>query len=437
MTVALITLGCPKNIVEGEHMAGILREQGLILTTDLAHADCAVVHTCSFIGDARDESVRMIRSLVKLKKTGHLKKVIVTGCYVQDEGKKIAEMFPGVDGFMGTGMLSSLGSFVTDGGGFCSGSAGGLLAPSTPRLLSSTLPSAYLRIAEGCNHRCSFCSIPRLRGRYVSRSLTDIVNEARHLADAGIRELVLVAQDITAYGRDRSGHLMLPQLLKKIARINDIAWIRLLYAYPSTVSDELIDSIKDEEKMCRYLDVPLQHASRDVLRRMKRPQQVRPLLERLKKHVPDIAVRTTFIVGFPGETNEDFNQLRTLVSEGWFEHLGAFAYSDHPRTMSARFLDKVPESIALKRQKELMRVQKKIVHQHNAARIGSFEEILVERQIQKRYNTKSSLIVGRARFQAPEIDSTVIVAGVVTPGTFVRVKITGFNGYDLIGTLVP
>ncbi len=434
--VALITLGCPKNIVEGEQMAGILQAQGFSLTTDLAHADIAVIHTCSFIGDARNESSRMIRSLVQRKKLGRLKKVIVTGCFVQDEGKQIMRLFPGVDGFMGTGTLGSLGSFIESSDRYCVGSAGGLLESSATRLLSSALPSAYVRIAEGCNHRCSFCTIPRLRGRYVSRSMSSVVAEARQLADIGIRELVLVAQDVTVFGRDRSGRLMLPHLLTNLARIPAIRWIRLLYAYPSTVSDELLGVMNDEEKICRYIDMPLQHASPAVLKRMHRPLHVRALLERIKKRVPGIAVRTTFITGFPGETKEDFNQLRSLIAEGWFEHLGVFAYSDQSRAASAKYLDKVPAALALSRQKELMSVQQKIVRRHNAARIGSIEEMLVERQEQKRYNAKTPFVAGRTRFQAPEIDSIVRAAGSASNGTFVRVKITGFSGYDLLGTIL-
>lgn len=436
LSVVLITLGCPKNIVEGERLAGIIQAQGLTLTTDVNHADCAVVHTCSFIGDARRESSRVIRSLMRLKNAGRLQKVYVTGCYVQDEGPAIARLFPGVDGFLGTGTLAKLGEAIVSGGGFLAGPPGGLLDSAAPRLLSSTLPSAYLRIAEGCNHRCSFCTIPRFRGRYKSRPLSAIVTEAQALVDAGIRELILVAQDITAYGRDRSGRLQLPLVVRKLARIDGLRWIRLLYAYPSTVTDELLAVMRDEEKVCRYLDMPLQHASPSVLRRMRRPALVRPLLERITARVPGIALRTTFIVGFPSESAADFAQLRDLVAEGWFEHAGVFAYSDQPRAASSAFSGVVPSAVAAARRKELMGVQRRVVRTRAAARIGTVEELLVEGNQQIRYNTKNSVVVGRTRFQAPEIDSVVHARGTAPAGSFVSVRITGSRGYDLLGTII-
>lgn len=436
LSIALVTLGCPKNIVEGEYLAGIIQGHGYTLTTDISRADCAVVHTCSFIGDARLESSRVIRSLVRLKKAGRLKKVFVTGCYVQDEGPAIARLFPGVDGFLGTGTLAKLGDVIASGGGFVAGPPGGLLDSATPRLLSSTLPSAYLRIAEGCNHHCSFCTIPRFRGRYHSRPFTAIVNEARALVDVGIRELILVAQDVTAYGRDRSGRLQLPLLVKKLTRIDGLRWIRLLYAYPSTVTDELLSVMRDEEKVCRYLDMPLQHASPAVLRRMRRPARVRPLLERITARVPGIALRTTFIVGFPGETAADFARLRALVAEGWFEHAGVFAYSDQPRAASSAFSGAVPAAVATARRSELMAVQRQVVRARAASRVGTVEEVLVEGCRQKSYNTKNSFVVGRTRFQAPEIDSVVHARGAAPAGSFVRVRITGGRGYDLVGTII-
>lgn len=424
--LCLIALGCPKNTVEAEGMAGLLSSRGITLTTDIAAADYALVHTCSFINDARDESSRAIRALSRLKEEGKLEKIFVTGCLVQQEGKKIAELFPTVDGFIGTGELDKLPGLIRGGPRILCGKAGGLLDPGAPRLLSSSLPSAYLRLAEGCNHRCGFCLIPRLRGKYVSRPEGSILREAEELAECGIEELNLIAQDTTYYGYDRQARFGLPSLIRKLAKIRGIRWIRLLYAYPSTVSTELLKVIADEEKLCKYIDIPLQHVSGNVLERMRRPRNARETVRRITGAVPGISLRTTMIVGYPGETEKDIAELADFVSEGWFEHLGVFEYSHHPDAPSARLGGQVPAGAKRERRREVMAAQKKAVRKKNLSRVGKTYDVLVE-------SRNGGTWSGRTVFQAPEIDEKTLFSGKAKIGAFVPVTITGTTGYDLNG----
>lgn len=429
-SACLVVMGCPKNEVEGEHIAGLLNAAGYRLTTDLSSADVAVVHTCSFIGDARDESSRVIEELSALKRAGSLKKLVVAGCMVQDEGRTIAARFPFVDVFTGTGQLHRLPDLIAGPGGFIDGKPGGFLESSAPRLLSSRLPSAYLRIAEGCNHRCSFCVIPRLRGPYRSRSRASVVQEARELAAHGIAELILIAQDTTVYGRDRAGTEQLPGLLGSLQRIDGIRWIRLMYAYPSTVTPSLLAAMRYNGKVCRYLDMPLQHASDRVLRRMSRPVQVRRTLDRIIAALPDVALRTSFIVGFPGETEGDFRELLKLVEQGYFTHAGVFEFSAHKDSGAARLTGQVPAALKTERRKILMAAQKKIVARHRGFLRGTFTEVLVEERLNERRWR------GRTPFQAPEIDGGIIISGRAELGAFVPVSITGGSGYDLTGNIL-
>ncbi|MHB9154126.1 MAG: 30S ribosomal protein S12 methylthiotransferase RimO [Endomicrobiales bacterium] len=429
-TISLITLGCAKNIVEGESIAGLLESQGLSLTTRIEEAEYALIHTCSFIADARAESAGTIRAVARLKRKGRLKKLFVSGCLVQAEKEKIQALFPEVDGFIGTGQLERLPELIGGTTRLICGKPGGLLETETPRMLSSALPSAYLRLSEGCNHRCSFCLIPSLRGRYHSRSISSIVGEAEALAENGVRELNLIGQDTSWYGRDLYGSFALPRLLKKLARIGGVRWIRLMYAYPSTVTGELLSTMRDEEKICSYLDIPLQHVSAGVLKRMRRPENGRKTVEKILKAVPGITLRTALIVGFPGETRQEFAELYDFVSGGSFEHLGVFEYSEDPGMASARLGGKVPGEVKRDRKKMLMQKQLSVVKEKNRSRINSTHVVLAESLEQGRSGPRWS---GRASFQAPEIDSRVNFTGHAKAGTFVRVKMTGIEGYDLGG----
>ncbi|OGS18361.1 MAG: ribosomal protein S12 methylthiotransferase RimO [Elusimicrobia bacterium RIFOXYA2_FULL_50_26] len=432
--LCLVTLGCPKNIVEGEHIAGIVEAGGWEITTDIRKASAAIVHTCSFIADAADESVNAINALSGLRKQGKLEKLIVSGCMVQEKGQALAARFPQVTGFIGTGGLERISGLLGCHAGqhFISGAPGGLLESAHPRLLSSTLPSAYLRISEGCNHKCSFCLIPRLRGRYKSRSMKSLVEEARELADNGIRELVLIGQDTSFYGRDNYGRLALPELLRKLCRISDLKWIRVLYAHPASLTRELADTMASNEKICSYLDMPLQHISTSVLRAMKRPPNARKALLLLKKYFPAVSLRTTFITGFPGETEDDFSEMYDCIGEGWFDNLGVFEYSPHPDVASAGIKPAVTPKIARQRKKKLMLLQQKIVAAKNAALIGSKAETLIERAVG---DLRLNRWMGRTRFMAPEIDGSIIVHGKTAPGRFVNTAITGATGYDLMGEI--
>ena len=423
--ICLITLGCPKNIVEGESIAGLLSAGGWELTTDLSAADAAVIHTCSFISDAKKESEEVINSLLRLKNKSRLKTLAVTGCLVQREGRSLKNRFKGVDIFIGTGSLESLPGLLEKGVGFDIAKPGGLLESSVPRLLSSTLPSAYLRIAEGCNHKCSFCIIPGLRGIYKSRRRGDILGEAKYLAACGIKEINLIAQDTTLYGTDIYKEPSLPRLLREIAGIDGLKWIRLMYAFPGTLTASVMNAIKDEEKICKYIDMPVQHVSDKVLKLMGRPKGVQKVIRRLKESMPGVTLRSTVITGFPGEKESEFRELADFVSEGWFDHLGVFEYSPLSGTPSSRFHGKPSAAIAEERKKDLMLRQKKVVRSKFSSMIGCTVEALVESV--KNMNT----CIGRTSFQAPEIDGGIFLKGRRSPGSFVKARITGYDGYDL------
>ncbi len=434
MNVCLFVLGCPKNIVEGEGMAALVTKAGHVLTTDISSADAAIVHTCSFVRDAKHESWSYIHKLAGLKAAGRLKKLIVTGCMAQEEGKKLLEMTPEIDVVLGTGQLSQLAKTLLLDEPFVScKSPGGLLEAQRGRILSSSLPSTYIRIAEGCNHTCSFCVIPSLRGAYQSRSSASIMREAQALAAAGVQELILVAQDTTVFGRDTNGELLLAGLLKRLNSIKALRWIRVMYAYPNTVNVKLLDALRDLPKVCTYLDIPLQHASDAVLRRMGRPVNVRGVVERISRSVPGISIRTAFIVGFPGETEKDFSQLRSLVKEGWFEHAGVFEYSDNEKARSHGLGPAVPARIARRRRRELIRLQNAVVKKRNKARVGQELEVLIES------GRKGGFWQGRAAFQAPEVDSVVICKGApgrAYAGQFVKVLVNAARDLDLYGDIV-
>lgn len=423
----IITLGCPKNTVEGEKMAGALDNSGWALTTDLSDCDAAVIHTCSFIKDAKKESEEAIRAVSRLKKQGGALRLVVTGCMAQELGRKLFKSFPGVDGVIGTGSLDMLVPVLNGERSEALGKPGGLLESAYPRLLSSNGPSAYLRIAEGCGHKCSFCVIPSLRGPYRSRRPGDVASECASLAANGIKEAVLIAQDTTLYGSDLRPKRTLAGLLGRLSKVRGIEWLRILYAYPDTVTDGLLRVIKENRKVCKYLDIPLQHASGRVLRKMRRGTGVRKLLERVKGSVPEIALRTSFITGYPGETEADHGELLALVEEGWFDHMGVFEYS--PAKGCGR--DSVPARVKAARRRELMLAQKKVVAAKARSLIGRRLRVLVEN-----YDPLKGLYAGRAEFQAPEIDGIVNFNAKMVRGAFADVEITGASGYDLLGKTV-
>ena len=434
MKVGLVSLGCPKNLVDSEYMLGILQKDGYTVTNDERSADLLIINTCAFIDEAKEESVNTILELARLKQDGACRAILVTGCLAQRFPRELAEEIPEIDGLIGTGDVSAISAAaaeVLSGGKVRKiGRPGYLPETTTPRLQSTPKYSAYLKIAEGCDNRCTYCVIPDIRGPYKSRRMEDLIQESAALADAGVRELILVAQDTTRYGQDIFGRPSLPELLKQLSPIEGIAWLRLMYTYPTLIDDRLIEVIANEEKVCRYLDLPLQHVSARILEKMNRPKdngQIVKLVEKLRDAIPGVALRTTFITGFPGESEAEFAELLQFVRQVEFDRVGVFVYSREENTPAASLPDQVAEEIKLERQKQVMALQQEISLKKNRARIGDTINVLMEGPQE-----------GRGEGDAPEIDCKVFVeAGrTLMSGEFVRVKITGASEYDLTGELV-
>ncbi len=436
--VYMHTLGCPKNRVDSEVMLGTLAEAGYRLVQDPEKAEVIVVNTCGFIESAKVESVDAIVELAELKRAGKCRKLVVTGCLVQRHAEDLARELPEVDHFLGTGAYQDIARVVSDA------QAKRLVVPdpdfvhsaSTPRVNSLPSHTAYLKISEGCDNTCAFCIIPKLRGGQRSRPIDDVVAEAAALAAQGTVELSLVAQDLTAYGYDLPGKIRLQHLLPELCKVDGIRWIRLHYAYPRDVPAALVDVLAREQKIVKYLDMPLQHASDRLLRAMKRGRDarfLRELLARLRARVPGIALRTSLIVGLPGETEEDFAELVAFVEEQRFERLGVFEFSPEEGTPAAEMQDQVPDAVKRARRDRIMRLQQRISRAHQRAMIGRRVEVLVEGRAEE----TEHLLAGRHAQQAPEIDGvTYVNDGVAYPGEIVTVEITDAAEYDLVGRVV-
>jgi len=439
--VSLVSLGCPKNLVDAEVMLGYLSREEYEVTTDEMQADIIVVNTCSFIKEAKQESIDTILDLADRKHDARCKLLIVTGCLPQRYQEELAKELPEVDIFIGTGDYPRIAEIIaekkTTGNQLCyTGDPNFVYNDELPRLQSSPHYTAYLKIAEGCSNNCAYCVIPALRGALRSRPFATLMNEARALVDAGVKELNLIAQDITAYGKDLPDQPSLELLVRELAKLEGLKWIRLLYAYPDGVTDSLIELIKNEPKVCKYLDLPIQHIADPVLSRMKRRSgeaDIRALIAKLRKEIPDIAIRTSLIVGFPGETNEDFKKLLQFVEETRFDRLGVFCYSREEGTPAAEMPDQVSERIKRERHKKLMRTQARVSFKHNRTLVDSEEDVLVEG-----YSEETELLLkGRSSRQAPDVDGLVyITAGNANVGDIVRLKITDSSDYDLIGEII-
>ncbi len=433
--VHLSSLGCPKNQVDAEVMLGKLVAEGYEVTLDPAEADVLIVNTCSFIQPAKEESIETVLEMAEHKRAQA--KLVVTGCLAERYGKDLAPEMPEVDAFVGTGDFLRLDSVLRDLGKAPGGSpmtyvgAQHVLPDAkVPRILSGQSYSAYLKISEGCNHRCAFCIIPKIRGRHESRGLDDLVVEARNLAAGGVRELNLIAQDLTAYGRDLPERASLADLLRRLARVDGVDWIRLLYCYPNYVSNELLDAIAEEPKVCRYVDMPLQHGSDRMLRAMRRERSadsLRELVERIRARVPDVAIRSSFIVGFPGETDDDFEALCNFVREMGFDRVGAFRYSQEENTEAGRMSEQVEESVKESRWHRLMEIQRDISRRKNAAWVGRRVPVLACGE------DDEGRTFGRTATQAPDIDGVVFLDGEFQPGELADVTIHTTNDYDLFG----
>jgi ribosomal protein S12 methylthiotransferase len=432
------TLGCPKNRVDSEVMLGTLSEAGYRLVAEPGKAEVIVVNTCGFIESAKEESVEAIVELAALKSEGRCRKLVVTGCLVQRHADELARELPEVDHFLGTGAYAEIARVVSDA------QAKRLVVPdpdfvhsaASPRINSLPSHTAYLKISEGCDNACAFCIIPQLRGPQRSRPVDDVLAEAAALAANGAVELSLVAQDLTAYGYDLPGKIRLHHLLPELAKVDGIRWIRLHYAYPRDVPDALVDVLAAEAKIVKYLDMPLQHSSDRLLRSMKRGRDsrfLRDLLARLRARVPGLALRTSLIVGLPGETDADFEDLVSFVEEQRFERLGVFEFSPEDGTPAATMARQVPDDVKRARRDRVMAIQQEISREHQRALVGRRLEVLVEGRAEE----TEHLLAGRHAQQAPEIDGiTYINDGVAYPGEIVTVEVTDAAEYDLVGRVV-
>jgi ribosomal protein S12 methylthiotransferase len=469
MKIGMISLGCPKNLVDSEVMLGLAQQGGHQLTRDAEDADVLIVNTCAFIDKAKQESIDTILEMAELKKTGKCRRLVVTGCMAERYRDELKAQIPEIDAVLGTGevpdivaaiaptghgdtearsnsfvpLLRSNGEPVTSGARIPgSGSRPGSDLPTyiydadTPRLLATPRHYAYVKIAEGCDYKCAFCIIPQLRGHYRSRPADSIVREARALASRGVKELLLISQDTSFYGVDRGERGALARLLRELNAVDGLEWIRMLYLYPTTIGDDVLDAMAECDKVCNYVDLPLQHASDSVLKRMKRPGTragYERLLERIRARIPGVTLRTTFIVGFPGETDEDFAQLQDFVKTVAFDHVGVFTYS-HEEGTSAHggFEDDVPAKVKRQRQARLMSLQKRIVAKAQQLRVGQRVRLLVDGP-----SSEHDLVL-RARLegQAPDIDPVVYLTdcdpSAFSAGQLITAEIVGSREYDLL-----
>jgi ribosomal protein S12 methylthiotransferase len=470
MKIGLISLGCPKNLVDSEVMLGLAQEAGHELTNDAAAADVLVVNTCAFIDSAKQESVEAILEMAEHKKTGACRRLVVTGCLAERYREELRVEIPEIDAVLGTGevpgIVNAIGRAVgpekvapltfyrptsTQHLALGTGTGTQHTAPSplrssrarpsyiydadTPRLLATPKHYAYLKIAEGCDYKCAFCIIPTLRGAYRSRPSDSIVQEGRRLVDGGVKELLLISQDTTFYGHDRKEAGALAKLLRRLNDIDGLEWIRLLYLYPTTIDTETLAAMADCDKVCRYIDLPLQHASNAVLRRMKRPgsrQKYDDLLANIRARVPGVALRTTFIVGFPGETDDDVAELVEFVNDHRFDHVGVFTYSHEEGTSAHKLDDDVPRRSKAARRARVMAAQKRLIRTRNRQRRGELARVLIDGPA----SDHELVLRGRLETQAPDIDASVFLTECdpsrFRSGDFVEVEIVGTREYDLI-----
>jgi ribosomal protein S12 methylthiotransferase len=435
----MLSLGCPKNLVDGEVMLGRLQGAGYRLVADAKQADVIVVNTCAFIDRAKQESVDAVLEMAREKEAGRARRLVVTGCLTQRYDADLRQEIPEIDATLGTGQVDEIVRAVGGEATSLAEAAPGLPTwvydHTAPRVLSTPPWLAYLKISEGCDYTCSFCIIPTLRGRHRSRGVEDIVAEARALAARGVREVVLVAQDSTRYGLDHGVRDGLAYLLRRLGRVDGLRWIRVMYAYPSTLTDPILDAMASEEKVVKYVDIPLQHASEAVLKRMKRPTgrgNLLGMVQRIRERMSGVAIRTSFIVGFPGETEEDFERLQDFVKAAQFDHVGVFTFSDEEGTASFDLKGRVPARVKESRRRKLMALQKRISARKNRARVGQFLEVLVEGP----HPDSDLLLRGRLATQAPEIDGQVIINdGTAEAGSLVTCEVTEAHPYDLVARI--
>lgn len=436
MKVLLISLGCDKNLVDSEVMLGLLNKAGHELTNDETEAEAVVINTCAFISDAKEESINTIIEMGRLKKTGRLKKLIVAGCLSQRYKDEIMKELPEIDVIIGATNYDKIVEAIGTDEDAIVDDINYTPKPVSERIVTTNASMAYFKIAEGCNKLCTYCIIPHIRGRYRSIPMVRLLASAEKLAADGIKELVLVAQETTLYGVDLYGSKKLPELLTKLSDIEGIEWIRLLYCYPEEITDELISVMAENQKICHYIDIPIQHSENEILRRMGRRtsrEDIVSLVSKLRTAMPDIAIRTTLISGFPGETQELHDGLVDFVDECEFDRLGVFTYSPEEGTPAAGYEDQVDGELAAKWRDEIMELQQEISYEKNQELIGSIQRVLIEG-----YLVEDDVYVGRTYRDAPGVDGIVFVSAPyeLMSGSFVDVKITEANEYDLTGVIV-
>ena len=444
MKIGVVSLGCPKNLVDSETMLGLIHEENYEITNDSSEAEIIIVNTCGFIESAKEESINTILQMAEYKKSGSCKYIIVTGCLSQRYAEELFNELPEADAIAGVEVYDEIGSIikrVMNGERFImlERSKPDVIYTSKetflPRILTTPSYTAYLKIAEGCDNCCSYCAIPKIRGPYRSKPMEQVLKEAKALADNGVKELIVVAQDTTRYGEDLpGGKLLLADLLKELNKIESLKWIRVMYCYPNNFTDELIETFASLDKVCKYVDLPLQHASNRLLASMNRydtREEVETLLAKLRKRIPGIVIRTTFIVGFPGETDADFEELKEFVEQQRFENAGVFAYSQEEGTVAGAMPNQIPDEIKQERYHELMALQAQISEEIHKDTEGQTLEVLVE-GIEE---DGSGLHYGRSYREAPDIDGLVFIEnpGDIKPGCFVKVNILQGFTYESVG----
>ncbi|MCX8056025.1 MAG: 30S ribosomal protein S12 methylthiotransferase RimO [Ignavibacteria bacterium] len=424
--VNLVSLGCSKNLVDSEILLRQFQANGLEIIENSKKADYIVINTCGFINDAKDESIRAILEAIDLKKSGKVKKVVVMGCLSERYKTELAEEIPEVDAYFGVtdyrGVLNELGYDLKKE----------LLGE---RLITTPKHFAYLKISEGCDNPCSFCAIPLIRGKHVSKSIEEVINEANFLASNGAKEIILIAQDLTYYGLDTYGRRELANLLRKLARVDGIEWIRLLYAFPAKFPEEILDVIAEEEKICKYIDIPFQHISDKILKSMQRGVSKRrtyELIDLIRKKIPQVAIRTTLIVGYPEETETEFQELIDFVNDVQFDRLGVFTYSQEENTKAFELGDPIPQSEKEARKNHILSIQREISYQKNQEKVGKILKVIIDEQIDKK------TYIGRTEWDAPEVDNSVYVNSEyeIEPGNFYKVEIDDALEFDLAGSVI-
>lgn len=440
MKILFISLGCDKNLVDSEEMLGLLNREHFEFTDDESEADVIVINTCCFVNDAKEESVNTILQMAEYRKSGSCKALIVTGCLAQRYKTEISDEIPEVDAILGTSSYDKIVDAVKST--ICGekyekfNPLDELIVEESERVVTTGGHYAYIKIAEGCNKCCTYCIIPKIRGRYRSVPEEDILKTAEKLVENGAKELILVAQETTLYGVDLYGRKMLPDLLKKICKIPGLIWVRILYCYPEEITDELIEVMKNEPKVCHYIDMPIQHASDKILKAMGRRTNRVELTERIlkiRKEIPDIVLRTTLISGFPGETEENHEEMLDFVDEMEFERLGVFAYSPEEDTAAAEMPDQIDEDIKIKRRNEIMELQQEIAFENAENMIGRDLLVMIEGKV-----VDENAYVGRTYMDCPNVDGNIFITTdeELITGDFVKVKVTGAAEYDLIGEII-